>query len=587
MLLRSRSRRVLRAVGLALALLMLSAGTAGLVAGASSASVVRPAAAPTRPDLVMGLTVDPAEVPTAGGVVQVAIVIRNVGSGSADNVALKIRPPAGATLAGEAPGAAPMPLTTAEPGPTPGWQCDFASVWRCTYGAVAAGSRAEALNLPLRLPAASVGDVATVSATVSTSSRETTTANNTGRAKVAYTAVADLAVEAIGDGTEVSNLGGRAYAVVRVANVGTAPVSDIHMRIDPPTGTWVQLENFPADDWQCDVTAAPWICIHGTLAPEAISVINIPLMFPAGTTGDTMTMTATASSTTPERSLANNSNQVTFRYITPEPADVTITGMDAYPPEVVAGDQVRFYLAVDNVGGSPADNVTVRLPLPDTVEPVSADGGGDWTCSVAREGVGGPRVWECVHPRYEPGGLELVSPIWLVATVGAGTPEGTMTFTATVTTDSPESATDNNTIQATSTYLPQGFISGRVWLDQDRDGQRDPSEPAVETGGNGVRSLQFLKEGLTYPAWDTPAATVNGDGTYTQRLAPGRYFVRVNIGTALEFTTPDTGDDGTDSDVTVTAPVPGWDGVTAESVVVEVVDGEHTAVDIGLVTAPA
>jgi len=66
---------------------MLSAGTAGLVAGASSASVVRPAAAPTRPDLVMGLTVDPAEVPTAGGVVQVAIVIRNVGSGSADNVA--------------------------------------------------------------------------------------------------------------------------------------------------------------------------------------------------------------------------------------------------------------------------------------------------------------------------------------------------------------------------------------------------------------------------------------------------------------------------------------------------------------------
>jgi hypothetical protein len=54
MLLRPRSRRVSRAVGIALVLLMLSAGTAGLVAGAFSASVVRPAAAPTRPDLVMG-----------------------------------------------------------------------------------------------------------------------------------------------------------------------------------------------------------------------------------------------------------------------------------------------------------------------------------------------------------------------------------------------------------------------------------------------------------------------------------------------------------------------------------------------------
>jgi uncharacterized repeat protein (TIGR01451 family) len=426
-----------------------------------------------------------------------------------------------------------------------------------------------------------------VSATVSTSSHETATANNTDKVKVAYTAVADLAVDAIGDGTDVSNLGGRQYAVVWVTNVGTAPVADVRVTIDPPPGTWVQLENFPADEWQCDVTGAPWVCTHGSLTPAAISVINIPVMFPPGTTGDTMTMTATASTTTPERSLANNSSQVAFRYITPEPADVTITGMDAYPPQVVAGDQVTFYLAVDNIGGSPADNVTVRLPLPDTVEPVSADGGGDWTCSVTRDVASGERAWECIHPRYEPGGLELVSPIWLVATVGPGTPDGTLSFAATVTTDSPEPSTDNNSIQATTTYLAQGFISGRVWLDQDRDGQRDAGEPGVESGGDGVRSLQFLKEGLTYPAWDTPAATVNGDGTYSQRLAPGRYFVRVNVGTALDFTTPDTGDDGTDSDVTVIAPIPGWDGVTAESMVVEVVDGEHTVVDIGLITAQA
>jgi hypothetical protein len=69
--------------------------------------------------------------------------------------------------------------------------------------------------------------------------------------------------------------------------------------------------------------------------------------------------------------------------------------------------------------------------------------------------------------------------------VGAGTPEGTLTFTATARTDSPEPNTDNNTLQASTTYQAQGFISGRVWLDQDRDGQRDAGEPPVASGGEG------------------------------------------------------------------------------------------------------
>jgi hypothetical protein len=524
-------------------------------------------AAPARPDLVVDVTVSPVEVPAAGGDVQVAIVVRNVGSGAANDVKVKVRPPAGSSLAGDA---------------SSSWQCDYGT-WKCAYGTLAAGDEAEVLTVPLRLPPASLGDVVTVSATVSTSSLETATDNNTDKAKIAYTAVADLAVELTGDGTDVSNLGGREYAVVRVTNVGTVSVSDVRVTMDPPAGAWVQLENFTPDDWQCDVSAAPWVCNHAQLAPGLSSVIDIPVMFPGGTTGDTLTMTATASTTTPEKSLANNSAEVTFRYITPTPADVTITGMDAYPQQLVADDQVNLYIAVDNIGGSPADNVTVRLPLPDTVQPVSADGGDDWTCTVDNDAQTGQRVWDCVQPRYEPAGLELVSPIQLVATVGAGTPDGTLTFTATVSTDSPEQSTDNNTAQATTSYLAQGFISGRVWLDQDRDGQRDADEPAVQSGWDGVRLLQFLKEGMTDPAWDTPSAFVGGDGTYTQRLAPGRYFVRVQVSPTLDFTTPNVGDEATDSDVVLTARA--YDGVTAESAVVNVIDGQHNVIDIGLVPA--
>src|SRR6266540_858059 len=334
-------------------------------------------AAPARPDLVVDVTVSPVEVPAAGGDVQVAIVVRNVGSGAANDVKVKVRPPAGSSLAGDA---------------SSSWQCDYGT-WKCAYGTLAAGDEAEVLTVPLRLPPASLGDVVTVSATVSTSSLEHATDNNTDKAKIAYTAVADLAVELTGDGTDVSNLGGREYAVVRVTNVGTVSVSDVRVTMDPPAGAWVQLENFTPDDWQCDVSGAPWVCNHAQLAPGLSSVIDIPVMFPGGTTGDTLTMTATASTTTPEKSLANNSAEVTFRYITPTPADVTITGMDAYPQQLVADDQVNLYIAVDNIGGSPADNVTVRLPLPDTVQPVSADGGHDQLPGAGlhqRPGLAGP-----------------------------------------------------------------------------------------------------------------------------------------------------------------------------------------------------
>src|SRR6266536_5024679 len=241
-------------------------------------------AAPARPDLVVDVTVSPVEVTAAGGDVQVAIVVRNVGSGAANDVKVKVRPPAGSSLAGDA---------------SSSWQCDYGT-WKCAYGTLAAGGEAEVLTVPLRLPAASVGEVVTVSATVSTSSLETATTNNTDKAKVAYTAVADLGVELIGDGTDVSNLGGRQYAVVRVTNVGTAPVSDVRLTMDPPAGSWVQTENFPTDQWTCDVTAAPWVCTQGALAPGESTVLVIPVMFPAGTSGDTMTMTATASTTTPE-----------------------------------------------------------------------------------------------------------------------------------------------------------------------------------------------------------------------------------------------------------------------------------------------
>jgi Domain of unknown function DUF11 len=391
------------------------------------------------------VTANPAEVNPAGGDVQVAVVVGNVGAGLADDVTVKVRPPTGTTLApAPEPGLAPAQAET-----TSGWQCDY-SEWRCAHGALAAGGGAEVLTLRLRLPGGSLGGVATVSATASTSSRETSKANNTAKARVSYSSVVDLAMRSMqADPTDVSNLGDRTILHILIANDGTADAADVRVTIDPPPGTRVQEETFDPFEWQCELAEAPWVCARGALKPinqpdGLHAVLIIPVMLPAGTTGDAITMTATVSTSSPERSLANNSGEVSLRYVTPEPADLQIIDMGVSPAEVVAGEQVTIGLQVENIGGSPADNVRVRVPLPDTVEPVSADLTGS---------------------------------------------EGTLRFVATAGTDSPELSTDNNAGQASTTYRAQGFISGRVWLDLDRDGQREPGEPPVGTAPDGVLSL--------------------------------------------------------------------------------------------------
>lgn len=579
--------RLPRAIRATLAVFTVAGLVTGL-AGAGSAGAAPSPAAPARPDLVLAVSSNPAEVHPAGGIVQVAIAVRNAGSAPAEDVTVKVRPPAGATPAPPPePGA--FAAASAEGEGDPGWVCD--GQWRCTYGTIEAGGAAEALTIRLRLPAGTLGDVVTVSATASTSSHETSTIDNTAKAKVTYTSVADLAVRTVqAEPTDVSNLGDRTFFWIVIANDGTTDAADVRVTLDAPSGAWVQ-EPFDPFEWQCDFASTPWVCTRGALTPISQpdglhAVLNLPVMLPAGTTGDTTTISATVSTTSPERSLANNRGEVTLRYVTPEPADLQVIDMAVSPQQVVAGDRFHIGLQVENVGGSPADDVKVRVPLPDTVEPVSADlTGPDWTCSVVTDADAGQRAWECAHPRYEPHSIEYLSRIVLTVTARGGTPDGTLSFVATARTASPEISTDNNTAEASTTYRAQGFISGRVWLDQDRDGQRDPDEPPIGSGGDGVQQLLFMKEGQAIPPWDVPNATVNPDGTYLEweGLAPGRYFVRVKVGPSLDFTTPDTGDEATDSDVAVT--VRGHDGVTAESAVVEVVDGQATPVDIGLVPA--
>nr|WP_146218350.1 DUF11 domain-containing protein [Micromonospora acroterricola] len=514
----------------------------------------------------MGVTSDPGEVGPAGGRVRLTVSARNAGGAAATDTILKLSLPSGATLdVGDSLG---------------GWTCDAAAA-KCKYGTLAAGTDT-ALVLGVTLPPATDGQKTTVTATASTQSREASTTNNTASANIEYVAKPDLAFSfefASGEISYLGGNGGRGSVQARATNIGTTPAPGARFTFQMPpdafAGAWT---TDPA--WNCDFSTSTWVCENDReIAPGGMAYLNFYPYFPAGTVGDTRTVTASVSTSAPERSLANNSGTTTFTYVVPPPGDLELYGVDVVAREELrANEEFELSVVVNLMGGTPSENTAVRVPLPATVEPTSLDpGDANWTCRL--NDAADDRFVECTRPYWDIGTSN--SQLLLKLKANAGTPDGPLTFTATASASTPEVSLENNTATDSVTYVPQGIITGHAWIDTDRDGQRDADEPNAY---GKVGKIEFVLEG-TEPSWDVPMGYINDrDGTYFTRLKPGRYVANVYLqdGVPYSFTTPDVGDNATDSDIVGSTGGyynRGW------SAVVEVKDAAETHVDIGL--APA
>ena len=549
---------------------MISFPRPGMAAVASVALAVAVAVLPgvaaaevARADVVVGVTAEPTEVGPAGGPVALVVSVRNAGRAEAVDTTLKLQLPTGAALGfGDS---------------LDGWTCD-AALLKCRGGTLAAGET-NVLHLRVILPAGAHDDIAAISVAAQTRSRESSTTNNTGQVTVRYVARPDLAFSYDAELVEISYLGGmgaRAYVQARATNVGTVAAPDVRFEFRPPPGAWMDMGSFFPDRNECDLSGPIWVCTGGPVAPSEFAYLNLAIRFPAGTAGDTLTMPGSVSTAATERSLANNTGEVGFLYVVPAPADITVNWVSVVPAhQVKANEPFDVYVELDNIGGRPAEDVKVRVPLAPTVEPVSLDPDfPGWTCAVA------DRVLECT--RAEP--YDVIQPynrLRLRMRAGPGTPDGPLTFTVTASTSSPEVTADNNTGEGSTVYVAEGLLSGRAWHDLDRDGQREAGEPHAY---GEVGKIELVLEGTEPNSWDTPRAYLNDfDGTYFARLKPGRYVVYVYLRTAstVDFTTPDVGADATDSDI-VTSVRDYWNPMGL-SATVEVRDGAETVVDIGLV----
>jgi hypothetical protein len=258
----------------------------------------------------------------------------------------------------------------------------------------------------------------------------------------------------------------------------------------------------------------------------------------------------------------------------PRRADVAITSMVAGPAQVLMGENVGIGVTVANLGTRVADTITVFVTLPPTLQPPSPGGlGFPWSCDALAPG------WRCIlHEPLAPGE---VAEAQVRGKVVGGTPGDVLTVTAEATTTSRELSTANNTGQASVDLVAPAVIRGTAWTDVDRDGQREPGEPAIT-------------ESWRWQAWLSADDgdviidfAVDADGRYSAAVKPNRYHVEVNLtpdAPELGYTTPNVGDDASDSDV-VPVFVDEF-GSHALSQELEATSGGELVVDIGLTEEP-
>lgn len=288
--LRGRNLRVGLALGALVPLL-----TAALPAGPALA-------APNRADLVVSATADPAEVVDGGGGAAVQVDVRNAGTKPAEDVTLRYVMPPGASF------------TDGNSAPE-GWQCDFLQTLTCTHGPLPAGAAAATLRFYVSFPGGQVGETATVNAIASTTSNELSTDNNNGQATITYIrGVTDLVLTQL-QVTNQAHVGDTVNIAVDVTNTGNMTAQEVYVTVPVPPGLTRASEEV-GEGWYCDfgddpATGGPaWRCTWYQLVNGwSAATLDLTATVTSGNSGDNVSLTATASTNSPEDSLDNNSGQ--------------------------------------------------------------------------------------------------------------------------------------------------------------------------------------------------------------------------------------------------------------------------------------
>lgn len=275
--------------------------------------------------------------------------------------------------------------------------------------------------------------------TISSDTPDPNPDNNSFTERTPVNTAADLALTKTGTPSPVLH-GQLLTYTVTIRNLGPDPAVDARLDDTLPSallGTEYSLDG--GGSW------APWpgSLSLGTLATGQ----NLSILLRGTVHSDAegiLENTASVSSLTPDPDPDNNSD--TARIPVDTAADLSLT-KTSLPSLVTAGELLTYTITVSNAGPSAAQDVLVRDDLP------AALLGTEFSVN------GGPFApWVSPYPaRTLPSGASIV--LTIRGTVSPSTPAGTLTNTASVSSNTPDPNPDNNTDRAVVDVAPSADLS--------------------------------------------------------------------------------------------------------------------------------
>jgi uncharacterized repeat protein (TIGR01451 family) len=255
-----------------------------------------------------------------------------------------------------------------------GWTCPPPSgqLVTCTRPSLLVGA---APTITITVQAPSESTTLANSATVTSSSSDLVSSNNTAVVNTSVLSAADLSVAVVDSPDPVTTTGTLTYTVT-ATNAGPSHAAAVSVVTDLPPGTAFQSAS--GINWACTHVGQQVTCTTLQLVTGAAPPIAITVAAP-GVDGS-ITATSTVGSATADPSSANNTaSQDT---VVNAPSDLALV-LSASPSPAAAGSTLTYTINVSNLGPRDATNLVVTNRLPDGNVLFQTATGTDWTCVPA------------------------------------------------------------------------------------------------------------------------------------------------------------------------------------------------------------
>ncbi|HEX9982410.1 MAG TPA: hypothetical protein VGF69_04025 [Thermoanaerobaculia bacterium] len=348
---------------------------------------------------------------------------------------------------------------------------DCTTAFPCALGTLTPGQSKSITAKFAVSPAVAAGTVIINTASVSATTPDGDTTNNSSTANTTVTVPnADVAIAKLAPSTIHS--GQHLIYTLTITNHGPDTAASVTVNDPTPAGT-----TFVLNSGDC-TTAFP--CTIASLGAGQSKTISAKyLVPPSAATGTVISNTATVTSPTADPNMANNSATATTTVTQKADLAVTMTGPSA--AAAAEGDTLTYSISVSNAGPGDALGVTLAAPVPANATFVSTAG----DCTTA---------FPCALGTIPAGGTKLVTAQYVA---GAGS-SISLTATATTTSVDPNGGNDSATFTTMIETIPCPTEGPMIVL---------PSLDATNVPASGQLAWSHSGAGATYNVFFGPAGS--------------------------------------------------------------------------------